>query len=189
MSCEIRSTMTAYPLGSASFTPPTCTNSARMSSTSIALMRSTSAPGNVFSMPNSTPIFFICSTPALYSLLTTHYSLSLQIHLRHPLPPRPVVARVIAPHIQSHRNALRAHHRGQLLVVIPALIVHSRRQHVRPPLHLAQDARIAQVGQKVQWLIEVHIVVVVPTQKSETLQIERSAHRQKSCEHIRMPQC
>src|SRR5581483_5912147 len=59
MSCEMRSTITAYPLGSASFTPPTCTNSARIPSSSIELMRSTNAPGNVFSIPNSTPIFFI----------------------------------------------------------------------------------------------------------------------------------
>src|SRR5580692_13072534 len=163
MSCEIRSTITAYPLGSASFTPPTCTNSARMPSSSIELMRSTSAPGNVFSIPNSTPIFFISSTPQLHSL---------QIHLRHPLPPRPVVARVVAPHIQPHGNALLAHHRGQSLVVVPALIVHTGRQHVRPPLHLAQDARLVQVRQKVERQIEVHIVVVIPAQKPHSFQIE-----------------
>src|ERR1700739_1879629 len=144
MSCEMRATITAYPLGSASLPPPTCTNSERMSSISIELMRSTRAPGNVFSIPNSTPIFFICSTPQLHSL---------QIHLRHPLPPRPVVARAVAPHIQPHRNVLRAHHRGQPLVVVPALIVHARRQHIGSPAHLTQNARIVQVRQKAQRLV------------------------------------
>src|SRR5215469_733021 len=186
MSCEMRSTITAYPLGSASFTPPTCTNSARMSSTSIELMRSTSAPGNVFSIPNSTPIFFISHSSTVY--ISTVYCLHLQIHLRHPVPPRPVVTRVISPHIQLHGNASPAHCRGQPLVVVPALIVHSRRQHIPAPAHLLQDVSIMQIRQKVQWQIEVHVVVVVPAQKSKALQVERSAHRQESREHIRMSQ-
>ena len=59
MSCEIRSMMTAYFFGSSMRTPPTFTNSASTSSTFIALIFSTNAGGNVFSIPNKIPIFFI----------------------------------------------------------------------------------------------------------------------------------
>src|SRR6266404_1283192 len=63
MSCEIRSMMTAYFCGSSIRTPPTCTNSAVTSSTFIELIFSTTAGGNVFSIPNKIPIFFTNSSP------------------------------------------------------------------------------------------------------------------------------
>src|SRR2546425_13345651 len=59
MSCEIRSMITRYPLGAAILTPPSFTNSAVTSSTFMLLIRSTSAGGNVFSMPKMIPIFFV----------------------------------------------------------------------------------------------------------------------------------
>src|ERR1017187_2501246 len=48
-------------------TPPTFTNSAVTSSTFIALIFSTSAGGNVFSIPNKIPIFFIPSLSLCHS--------------------------------------------------------------------------------------------------------------------------
>src|SRR5437016_5507671 len=59
MSCDIRSIMTRYPLGSAIFTPPTFTNSAVTPSAFILLIFSTTAGGNVFSIPKIIPIFFV----------------------------------------------------------------------------------------------------------------------------------
>src|SRR5579872_3420887 len=77
MSCEIRSMITRYPLGSAIFTPPSFTNSAVTPSTFILLIFSTTAGGKVFSMPNKSPIFFI--TALLYKRclqrLTHHLNL------------------------------------------------------------------------------------------------------------------
>src|SRR2546430_13257148 len=63
MSCEMRSMMTRYPLGSAIFTPPSFTKSAETSSTFRLLIRSTNAGGNVFSIPKITPIFFVLTKP------------------------------------------------------------------------------------------------------------------------------
>src|ERR1039458_2940371 len=65
MSCEIRSMITSYFLGSSIRTPPSCTNSAVTSSTLIALIFSTTAGGNVFSIPNRIPIFFTTQSPFL----------------------------------------------------------------------------------------------------------------------------
>ncbi len=59
MSWEIRSTITRYGQGPSIFTPPICTNSAVTPGTPMALMRSTSAPGKTFSMPNRTPMVAI----------------------------------------------------------------------------------------------------------------------------------
>src|SRR5579872_3078762 len=77
MSCEIRSMITRYPLGSAIFTPPSFTNSADTPSTFVLLIFSTTAGGKVFSMPNKIPIFFI--TALLYrrclQRLTHHLNL------------------------------------------------------------------------------------------------------------------
>src|SRR5271155_31781 len=58
MSCEMRSTITRYPLGTAIFTPPSFTSSAVTPGTFMELMRSTSAGGKVRSMPYRMPIFF-----------------------------------------------------------------------------------------------------------------------------------
>src|SRR5258706_13521596 len=55
--------MTAYFCGSSIRTPPTCTNSAETSSTFMELIFSTTAGGNVFSIPNKIPIFFTDSSP------------------------------------------------------------------------------------------------------------------------------
>src|SRR5579872_4570707 len=63
MSCEIRSMITRYPLGSAILTPPSFTNSAVTPSTFMLLIFSTTAGGKVFSMPNKIPIFFIRNSP------------------------------------------------------------------------------------------------------------------------------
>src|SRR5579864_6902877 len=63
MSCEIRSMITRYPLGSAISTPPSFTNSAVTPSTFMLLIFSTTAGGKVFSMPNKIPIFFIRNSP------------------------------------------------------------------------------------------------------------------------------
>src|SRR5215467_12411903 len=57
MSCEMRSMITRYPLGSAIFTPPSFTNSAVTPGTFMLLIFSTTAGGNVFSMPKMMPIF------------------------------------------------------------------------------------------------------------------------------------
>ena len=61
MSCEMRSTITRYPLGSAIFTPPSLTASAVTAATFMPLILSTSAGGKVVSMPKMIPIFFIRS--------------------------------------------------------------------------------------------------------------------------------
>src|SRR5439155_3259347 len=58
MSCEMRSMITRYPLGSAIFTPPAFRNSAFTPSTFMPLMRSTTAGGKAFSIPKMIPIFF-----------------------------------------------------------------------------------------------------------------------------------
>src|ERR1700693_721228 len=55
--------MTSYFFGSSIRTPPTCTNSAITSGSFIELIFSTSAGGNVFSIPNKIPIFFTDSSP------------------------------------------------------------------------------------------------------------------------------
>src|ERR1700688_2561589 len=59
----MRSMITAYFCGSSIRTPPTSTNSAATSSTFMELIFSTSDGGNVFSIPNKTPIFFTVSSP------------------------------------------------------------------------------------------------------------------------------
>ena len=53
----MRSTITRYPLGSAILTPPMLTNSAVTPGILRPLIASTSAPGNVFSMPKMMPTF------------------------------------------------------------------------------------------------------------------------------------
>src|ERR1700693_913142 len=72
MSCEIRSMITRYPLGSAIFTPPSLTNSADTPSIFMLLIFSTTAGGKVFSMPNKIPIFFMTIAPVQTLLATSH---------------------------------------------------------------------------------------------------------------------
>src|SRR5579863_28713 len=63
MSCEIRSMITAYFFGSSIRIPPIFTNSASTPSTFIPLIFSTNVGGNVLSIPNKIPIFFITNSP------------------------------------------------------------------------------------------------------------------------------
>src|ERR1017187_865863 len=79
MSCEIRSMMTAYFFGSSMRMPPILTNSAVTPSAFMPLIFSTSAGGNVFSIPKRIPIFLVV-TEAPYdlnrrSLFVVRYSL------------------------------------------------------------------------------------------------------------------
>jgi len=55
----MRSMMTSYPLGAAIWMPPILTNSAVTPGTFMELMRSTTAGGNVFSLPKRMPIVFM----------------------------------------------------------------------------------------------------------------------------------
>src|SRR5216683_3551839 len=59
MSCEIRSMITAYFFGSSIRMPPIFTNSAVTPSDFMALIFSTNAGGNVFSIPKRIPIFLV----------------------------------------------------------------------------------------------------------------------------------
>src|SRR5208282_124477 len=65
MSCEIRSMMTSYFFGSSIRTPPIFTNSAVTPSAFMPLIFSTSAGGNVFSIPKRIPIFLATAISCL----------------------------------------------------------------------------------------------------------------------------
>src|SRR5438552_818344 len=74
MSCEIRSMMTSYFFGSSIRMPPIFTNSAVTPSTFMELIFSTTAGGNVFSIPKTIPIFLALtghSSPRVAHLKTT----------------------------------------------------------------------------------------------------------------------
>src|SRR5271169_242288 len=126
MSCEIRSTITRYALGSAIFTPPSFTNSAVTPSTFILLTLSTKAGGKVFSIPNKIPIFFManllyrrCFATSLFPCATRRSKLRLygalaEILRSHPLPQRPIVLPIIAPYVQPVWHGLLIQHRRQL---------------------------------------------------------------------------
>src|SRR6267154_1721267 len=77
MSCEIRSMMTSYFFGSSIRMPPIFTNSAVTPSTFMELIFSTTAGGNVFSIPKTIPIF----------LALTDHSSPRVAHLKIPLSP------------------------------------------------------------------------------------------------------
>src|SRR5579883_1060648 len=62
MSCEMRSMITSYCLGSSIRIPPILTNSARTPSTPMELIFSTTAGGNVFSIPKMIPILFMANS-------------------------------------------------------------------------------------------------------------------------------
>src|SRR5579883_3006009 len=62
MSCEMRSMITSYCLGSSIRIPPILTNSDRTPSTRMELIFSTTAGGNVFSIPKMIPILFMANS-------------------------------------------------------------------------------------------------------------------------------
>src|ERR1700704_1753215 len=64
--------ITAYFLGSSIRIPPIFTNSASTSGTFMELIFSTSAGGNVFSIPKRIPIFFATVISFLYALNQCH---------------------------------------------------------------------------------------------------------------------
>src|ERR1035437_8010813 len=140
MSCEIRSMITAYFCGSSIRIPPIFTNSASTPSTFIELIFSTKAGGNVFSIPNKIPIFFIarCSVipifcrsepdrkPGEESAVTLA---ALKVLPRHLQPKRPIMLRVIPPNVQPVRNRLPIQNRRELHVLIQTYIPIRRPQH------------------------------------------------------------
>src|ERR1700678_3802272 len=108
--------------------PPIFTNSAVTPAFFMPLIFSTSAGGNVFSIPKRIPIFLFAIIRVLLSvpLWTSKAPVSplqillLKIFLRHPLPQRPVVLAVIAVDVQPMRNALGVENRRHLHVRVQA---------------------------------------------------------------------
>src|SRR5580693_1516925 len=197
MSCEIRSTITWYALGSAIFTPPSFTNSAVTPSTFIPLTLSTKAGGKVFSMPNKIPIFFMIKSP-VQTLLATPISIQhrdvasyvstrwLKILRCHPLPQGPIMLRMIAEHIQPVRHTLFIQHRRHLHVLVQTHIPVRRPEH---DLHLppmAQKPIVAHLRHVIRRAIEIAIVVVVSVQK--LVDVIGSAHAHTMGHYVRMLQ-
>src|SRR5690348_303148 len=108
-------------------TSPICTNSAVTPGTFIAVMRSTSAPGNVFSIPKRTPIFF---TAPLYRR-------SGKVGRRHRAPVGPVVLGVV-PDMQVVPDALGVQQRRELLVRRAANVMVAGDQHPFVALELVE---------------------------------------------------
>src|SRR6266853_4921069 len=153
MSCEIRSMMTSYFLGSSIRMPPIFTNSAVTPSALTELIFSTNAGGNVFSIPKRIPIFLFAISQNLFQNLAggapgvpsrrqpvrrARRPVSpLKILSRHPLPQRPIMLTVIAVDVQPMRNPLALQNPRHLHIRIQAHIPIGRSQH---NLHLPVPA-------------------------------------------------
>src|ERR1035438_9445680 len=97
MSCEMRSMITSYFLGSSIRMPPIFTNSAVTPAVFIELIFSTKAGGNVSSIPKRIPIF-------LFAIISVLNLAPLEILSRHPLPQWPIMLTVVPLDIQPMRN-------------------------------------------------------------------------------------
>src|ERR1700678_1763189 len=133
-----------------------------MPSISIALMRSTSAPGKVFSIPNRTPIFFTESSMQGFGRGLPG---DLEIGLQHSLPPGPVVACVVAPYIETARDAFVAEDLRHAFVVVPTLVVNAGGEDVVVTAVTIEIPGVADVGEVVHGDVEVAVVVVVAAEK------------------------
>src|SRR5580658_3351690 len=69
--------ITSYFFGSSIRIPPIFTNSAETPSTPSELIFSTTAGGNVFSIPNKIPIFFILAKPSPVETLLANVFLTI----------------------------------------------------------------------------------------------------------------
>src|ERR1700690_1340742 len=107
--------MTSYFFASSIRIPPIFTNSASTPSTPIALIFSTSAGGNVFSIPNKIPIFFTtisltCHPEVLHEVKHLR-SRRISTFNRSPwLPLRPFISPQSAPDCQTHDRLQRRIH-------------------------------------------------------------------------------
>src|SRR6202034_3882314 len=79
------------------------------------------------------------------SLFPIYCSLSLQISLGHPLPPRPVMSGIIAPYFEPHRHTLIAQNVREALIIAPALVMHASREHISIAPHQIQRMPVVQV--------------------------------------------
>src|ERR1039458_6483741 len=101
MSCEMRSMITSYFFGSSIRMPPIFTNSALTPAIFIELIFSTSAGGNVLSLPKRIAIFFATAVSCLDALLTkSHPERSRRI----PMPFAPPPPQGILPHCYHRRE-------------------------------------------------------------------------------------
>src|SRR5215469_14941408 len=97
-----------------------------------------------------------------------------EIHLGHPLPPRPVMASVVPPYIQPMRNVPVAHDFGQAFVLVPAHIVFTGREDVFVLAVAIEVPGITHVSQIMGRVVEVAVVVIVAIE--ELCDIERATH-------------
>src|SRR5882672_768280 len=171
----MRSMMTSYPLGAAIWMPPILTNSAVTSGTFMELMYWTTADGNVFSLPNRMPIFFMMpSTVKILEILDGHTQ-----------PQRPIVNAVVAPDVQPVRNGLGVHNSRHLHVLVQAHVPVGCGENPSHALAiLAQKPLIAHVRQVVRGVVEVAVVIVVAVQK--LLDVIGPTHTDAVRDHVRM---
>src|ERR1022692_2217025 len=158
MSCEMRSMITSYFLGSSIRMPPIFTNSAVTPAVFIELIFSTKAGGNVSSIPKRIPIF-------LFAISVLNLA-PLEILSRHPLPQWPIMLAVVPVDIQPMRNPPSMQNRRHLHVRVQAHIPVRRSQHNFHLPNAAQKPLIAHVRQIVRRIIEVDIVIVVPVEEA-----------------------
>src|SRR5208337_174362 len=184
MSCEMRSMMTSYFLGSSMRMPPIFTNSA-LTPAFMPLILSTSAGGNVFSIPKRIAIFLFAIISVLNHARGATPVTPLKVLPRHPLPKRPIMLAVISVNVEPMRNPFATQNCRHLYVCVQAHIPVRRSQH---DFHLpvaAQKPVIAHIRQVVRRIIEVDIVVVIAVEKA--LDVKRAAHGYARRNQIGMP--
>src|ERR1700760_35564 len=90
---------------------------------------------------------------------------SLEIGLEHSLPPGPVVACVVAPHVETARDAFVAEDLCHAFVVVPTLVVNAGGEDVAVTAVAIEIPRVADVGKVMHGDVEVAVVVVVAAEK------------------------
>src|SRR5271156_1729722 len=96
-----------------------------------------------------------------------------EILLGHALPPGPIVARAVAPHVQPVRNAFVVQHSGKTAILAQAHVVVAGAEHDAHGAVAVQIPRVVHAGQVVNGTLEIAIRVVVSVEK--LLDVERAA--------------
>lgn len=94
------------------------------------------------------------------------------------------MACAVSPYIETARNVLRPEHLCHPLIVIPAHVVHTGRQHIVISSVMSEVPWVAHVGHIVHGQVEVAVIVVVAIQEID--RIECSAQRKYRVKDIGM---
>src|ERR1039458_2673280 len=173
MSCEMRSTITSYPHGSAMYTPPTFRCSATTPLTPSELMWPPMPVGKILPCRKARR-FLPCRCP------------SKKTFLRHFVPPWPIVSEAL-PHVQQMRDLLRDEHVGHLHILIEKRVLIANREHIVVAAEVLEEPGVAQIGQVIERAVQVGVGIVVAVQKAFR-DIESPGHADGVRHQFRVPQ-